>query len=313
MSFSSEIKEELSKLPSLANKENVKYEFLGYLATSNIQIEGKQVKKIKFTTENEYNINRFSKLLNNLLLNKYEIKIVGKTYSITANMPEIEEIGYKNIDSNMGKLEDKKQTSKKQNIILKNCIIEGKENLAKALTRGAFLGSGSMNNPQRTYHLEVDFFEYENAELFLEILKSYNIKFKYMAKAEEEHSIYTKNGEEISKFLAFIGATHAMLQFEETRVYRDIRNNVNRKVNCETANLNKTVNSALKQIEAIKQLQKRGELENLSEGLQEIANLRIMNPEASLKELGEMLKEPIGKSGVNHRLKAIEKIAKGEN
>ena len=100
-----------------------------------------------------------------------------------------------------------------------------------------------------------------------------------------------------------------MLQFEEIRVYREIRGNVNRKVNCETANLNKTVESALKQIQAIEFLRQKGELEKLSEGLQEIAQLRILHPEASLIELGNMLKEPLGKSGVNHRLKAIEKIA----
>ena len=99
------------------------------------------------------------------------------------------------------------------------------------------------------------------------------------------------------------------MHFEEIRVYREIRNNVNRKVNCETANLNKTVNSALKQIEAIKYLEEKGKLEQLTDGMQEIAKLRVAHPEASLAELGAMLKKPIGKSGVNHRLKTIEKIA----
>lgn len=106
-----------------------------------------------------------------------------------------------------------------------------------------------------------------------------------------------------------MAANNAVLKFEEIRVYRDIRNNVNRKVNCETANLNRTVNSAVKQIEAIKLLEKSGKLAELSEGIQEIAKLRIFHPEASLAELGAMLAKPIGKSGVNHRLKTIEKLA----
>ena len=122
------------------------------------------------------------------------------------------------------------------------------------------------------------------------------------------YSIYTKDGEEISKFLAFIGANNAVLKFEDIRVYRDVKNNVNRKVNCETANLNKTITAALKQIEIIKKLKKTGEYDKLPDNLKEIAEIRLKNPEASLQEIGQMLREPIGKSGVNHRLKAIEKL-----
>ena len=117
-----------------------------------------------------------------------------------------------------------------------------------------------------------------------------------------------KDGDEISKFLALINASHSVLKFEEIRVYRDIKNQVNRKVNCETANLNKTVNAALQQIENIQYLQSIGKLKELSEPLQEIAKIRLEHPEASLIELGNMLAKPIGKSGVNHRFQAIEKI-----
>ncbi len=304
MSFSSEVKEELSKLSNLANKEVVKYEFLGYLATNHVQIEQeKQGRKLKFATENEYNINRFSKLLNNLRLNKYEIQIVGKSYLITVKKPELDEIVYKKED---------KSSCLQENIILNKKMIKDKiekqENLQKAFVRGAFLGSGAISNPQKSYHLEIIFSQLEDANFVLEILQSYNIILKKITK-KQGYSIYAKDGEQISKFLAFVGANNSVLKFEEIRVYRDIRNNVNRKVNCETANLNKTINSALNQIEAIKNLQSTGELERLPEGLQEIAKLRLSNPEASLAELGSMLKKPIGKSGVNHRLKAIEKIA----
>lgn len=296
MSFSSDAKEELSRLSNLANKEVVKYEFLGYLTTNHVTIEqGKQGKKLKFSTENEYNINRFSKLLNNLQWSKYEIQIVGKTFSITTPTSEMEEITYEN-----------------EKVIINEELIQEKiknqENLQKAFVRGAFLGSGSVNNPKTSYHLEIVLTDTKNVDLILSILQRYDITFKQLVK-KQGYSIYTKDGEEISKFLAFVGANKSVLKFEEIRVYRDIRNNVNRKVNCETANLNKTVNSAIKQIEAIQLLQEKGKLEELSEALQEIASLRLSHPEASLIELGAMLESPIGKSGVNHRLKAIEQIA----
>ena len=124
------------------------------------------------------------------------------------------------------------------------------------------------------------------------------------------YSLYLKEGEEISKFLAFIGANLAVLKFEEIRVLRDMKNNINRRVNCETANLSKTINAAVKQIEAIKNIQRQGKFESLSDNLKEIAILRLENPDASLIELGQMLKEPIGKSGVNHRLKQLEELGK---
>lgn len=289
MSFASEVKEELNKLTNLANKEAVKYEFLGYLMTKHMTIEKN---KMKFSTENEYNINRFSKLLNNLQQTKYEIQIVGKTFSITTPIPELGEI-QENFILDLEKI-------RKQ--------VEKQEVLQKALIRGCFLGSGSISNPKQSYHLEVLFSQKTYADFIQELLQTYQIVVKQVIK-NQSNGIYAKDGEEISKFLAFIGANHSVLQFEEIRVYREIRGNVNRKVNCETANLNKTVESALKQIQAIEFLRQKGELEKLSEGLQEIAQLRISHPEASLIELGNMLKEPLGKSGVNHRLKAIEKIA----
>ncbi len=289
MSFAGEVKEELNKLTNLANKEAVKYEFLGYLMTNHMIIEKN---KMKFSTENEYNINRFSKLLNNLQQIKYEIQIVGKTFSITTPIPELEEI-QENFILDLEKI--RKQAEKQ-------------EVLQKALIRGCFLGSGSISNPKQSYHLEVLFSRKAYADFIQELLQTYQIVVKQVIKNQSD-GIYAKDGEEISKFLAFIGANHSVLQFEEIRVYREIRGNVNRKVNCETANLNKTVESALKQIQAIEYLKKKGKLEELSEGLQEIAQLRISHPEASLIELGNLLKMPIGKSGVNHRLKAIEKMA----
>ena len=118
-----------------------------------------------------------------------------------------------------------------------------------------------------------------------------------------------KDGEEISKLLAFIGASRSVLNFEEIRVVKETRNNINRIVNCETVNLNKTINASVEQINAINKLIEKDELKKLSKGLQEIAMARVQNPDASLVELGRQLEKPIGKSGVNHRLKRIVEIA----
>ncbi len=288
MSFSSEVKEEISKLGNLANKEIVKFELLGYLSSNNITIEKN---KIKFSTESEYNINRFSKLLNNLQYTKQNIEVIGKKFCISVNKLEIPEVIYNNT------------------ITFKNITeqINNQELLEKAFVRGSFLGGGSINNPKNTYHLEITFSSGENANIVLAILNKYEIQFKNIEK-KNGYALYTKDGDEISKFLALIGANSSVLKFEEVRVYRDIRNNVNRKVNCETANLNKTLNAALKQIENIKYLKQIGQFDKMPEQLQEIANLRLENPEASLVEIGQMLSKPIGKSGVNHRFYNIEQF-----
>lgn len=286
MSFSSEVKEELSKIANLANKDEVKAELLGYLLTSNISIENKT---IKYSTENQYNINRFGKLLSNLGYINYKIEIQGKIYTITSEKIDSNEIEYD------------------EDIFIKNIEwIYKKERLEKALVRGSFMGSGSINNPKNKYHLEILLKNSENINYILGVLEKYNIYFKIL---ENKNAIYTKDGEEISKFLALIGASYAVLKFEDIRVYRDMRNNVNRIVNCETANLNKIAMTAAKQIAAIKLIKQKKKFDSLSENLKEIANLREKNPEASLAELGQLLKSPIGKSGVNHRLKIIEKIA----
>ena len=123
-------------------------------------------------------------------------------------------------------------------------------------------------------------------------------------------SIYIKEGEEISKFLALIGANKAVMQFEDIRIQKEMRGKVNRLVNCETANLNKTINASVKQIGAIKKLQETGTFQKLDANLKEIASLRLENPDMPLIELGKLLKEPVGKSGVNYRLKKIVEIDK---
>jgi len=165
-----------------------------------------------------------------------------------------------------------------------------------------------MSDPTKKYHIEIILSSQNNAVYIKEILKRFGIAVKLL-KRKKAYSLYIKDGEEISKLLAFMGASKAVLEFEQIRVVRDMRNNINRIVNCETANLNKTIGASVRQIEEIKLIQKKGKFELLSENLQEIAKLRLENPDISLEQLGEMLKNPISKSGVNNRLKTISQIA----
>jgi len=292
MSFSSDIKEELSKINNLANKELVKAEFIGYLLSNNVCVMNN---KIKYSTENEYNINRFNKILNNLNID-YNIAMQGKVYAITFKKKEIEEVVY------IDKVVQIKEDSFKDMDIAKN------EQFFKSIVRGAFLGGGSLNNPENKYHLEILLGTEDNAIYIKDLLKQFNIQTKILER-KNSFSIYIKEAEEISKLLALLGANKAVLNFEEIRVVRDTRNNINRLVNCETANLNKTINAAVAQIEAIKMLKTKKKFDELQDNLKEIAELRLKNPEVSLVELGQMLDKPLGKSGVNHRIKKIMEIA----
>lgn len=281
MSFSIELKEELSKTENLSNKEAVKYELIGYLISGNITEEKN---KIKFNTENEYNINRFSRLLSNMGINNYDISIQGKVYTITVNKNEIQSI----------------EKTQEMNI-----------DQIKWLIKGIYLGAGSINNPEKKYHLEIGIAKKHDAEKVMEYLQTFSIKSNIIEK-NNQYAVYIKDGEEISKFLALMGANKSVLRFEEIRVQREMNNKINRIVNCETANLNKTINASIEQIEAIRKLKKSGDFEKLDEPLKEIAELRVQNPNLSLIELGKMLKNPVGKSGVNYRLKKIMEIANGK-
>lgn len=274
MSFSEEVKEELSKLNNLANKEEVKYEFLGYLASDNTTEENDY---IKYSTENDYNIDRFAKIVRNMGIEDFNINVNGKIFFIEIDKRELN-----------------KKIGKEKEILVQ----------LRSFMRGLFMGSGSINNPEKKYHLECKIKDEKEATDIVKMMKENGINLK-----QRENIIYIKEGEEISKFLAFIGAAKSVLKFEEIRVERHMNNKVNRLVNCETANLNKVLNASVKQVEAIRKLKQNGEFEKLDDNLKEIAELRLENPDMPLIELGKKLSNPIGKSGVNYRLKKIIKIA----
>ncbi|MEG1286834.1 DNA-binding protein WhiA [Clostridium sp.] len=182
------------------------------------------------------------------------------------------------------------------------------EELKRAYVRGAFIGGGSVSNPEKTYHLEFVTHSEEYAEDLCKLINSFELKSKVIQR-KNSHIIYIKEGEQISNLLSIVGAHTSLLELENIRIMKEMRNNVNRLVNCETANLSKTVNAAVRQVESIKLLQREIGLQRLPINLREIAELRLSYPDESLKELGEMLVPPVGKSGVNHRLRKLEKIA----
>ncbi len=180
----------------------------------------------------------------------------------------------------------------------------------RAYLRGAFLAGGSVNHPETSsYHLEVfSLYEEHNAAL-CELINTYGLKAKVLER-KKGFIIYIKEGEKITEFLNIIGAHQALLFFEDVRIMKDMRNSVNRLVNCETANLNKTVGAALRQVENIRFIEKEVGLQILPDKLREIAELRIKHQDVTLKELGEMVSSgKVSKSGVNHRLRKIDEFA----
>ena len=165
-----------------------------------------------------------------------------------------------------------------------------------------------MNNPDKTYHLEINLSNQENLKYLYELLSNMGVKCKKLEQ-EKKYSIYLKDGEDIFGFIALLGANSSVLKYEDIRVQREMRGKVNRIVNCQTANLNKTINASVEQIDAIRKLQQSNKFNKLDKNLKEIALLRLEYPDMTLSELGKLLKEPVGKSGVNYRLKKIIQIA----
>jgi DNA-binding protein WhiA len=187
-------------------------------------------------------------------------------------------------------------------IIHKNCC-------KRAYLRGAFLAGGSVNSPEgSSYHLEIPSMYEEQAQALCELANYFDLNARSIER-KKGYIFYLKEGEKIIEFLNLIGAHQALLHFEDVRIMKDLRNSVNRIVNCETANLNKTIGAAVRQIDNIRLLDREIGLANLPDKLREVAEVRMRYPDLNLKEVGDMLKESVSKSGVNHRLRKIDEMA----
>jgi DNA-binding protein WhiA len=309
MSFSSDIKDELSRhlsnnrhcrlaeLASIIELNGKLYfsesgEYTLKLTTENIAVARKYFTMIKKT----FNIITDISIKNNVYLKK------SRTYTISINNhKDARRVlqAAKFIDRN-GEV-SKKLLLQDKTLIMNSCC-------KRAFIRGAFLASGSISDPERFYHLELVTQSREKALMLQSVIQTFQIDAK-IVKRKNNYVVYIKESESIVNLLNIMEAHVALMNFENIRILKEMRNSVNRKVNCETANINKTVSAAIKQIEDINYIEDTVGLSYLSENLKEVALLRLANPDISLKELGTMLNPPIGKSGVNHRLRKICDIA----
>lgn len=308
MSFSSNVKNELAKIKTPENCcQKAELSALIKL-TGTIQITGSNRIGIRLITENAAIARRIFTLLKinygiqtQVLMSKN--RQLKKKYSYTLL------IGPENASNelliSLGILKGKNNIRINQRIS-KN-IIE-KECCKKAYLRGAFLGGGSISDPEKTYHLEIVTNDISYADDLTRLINSYGLNSKVVSR-KNSFVVYLKEGENIVDFLNIIGAHNALLKIENIRIFKEMRNNVNRLVNCETANLSKTVNAAMRQINNIQFIKENIGLNKLPRNLREMAEFRLLHQDLSLAELGEAMNPPVGKSGVNHRLRRLDQIA----
>ena len=179
----------------------------------------------------------------------------------------------------------------------------------RAFLRGAFLASGSVSDPDKGYHLEFVCEDESKADQIVRLCGDFEINARKTLRRDET-IVYVKEGEMIGELLSVMGAQNSYMDFENRRIYKDVSNTVNRRVNCETSNIRKTVTAASKQLDDIRFLEEHGFLDDLPDTLKEAAYGRLENPDATLAELGALMDPPVGKSGINHRLLRLSDIAR---
>ena len=309
MSFSSKVKEELSKecnsprhcciaetaaIISMCGKvifdekDHVRIE----IPTENVTVARKYFTLLKKT----YNINTDISIRHSSSLNK------NRSYVLSVNDDETARkiLMTCRLMKPFGVIEE--------DFSISDSLIIQRECCKRAFIRGAFLAAGSVSDPVKTYHFEIVCLSEAKAKQLQMIMETLNINARVI-KRRKYFVVYVKDSSQVVDLLNIMGAYNALMDMENVRIVKDMRNNVNRKVNCETANINKTVSAAVKQIEDIRFIQMSSAFDELPESLQEMAELRVRYPEATLAELGQLLDTPVGKSGVNHRLKKISLFA----
>ena len=308
MSFSAKVKGEICRYTDVSKEEALAELSAIMKGSGTIAFSGKGL-SFRITTENPSSARHIFTLLKEHF-NIHSKLMVKKSNSLKKNniyMVLIEEdMGVRDLLKRTGIFEEVEGVL---NIDYKInwSLVETDEN-KRAYVRGAFIGGGSITNPEKTYHLEFVTHSEEYAIDLCKLINSFGLNSKVIQR-KNSFIIYIKEGEQIVDLLNIVGAHTSLLELENIRIMKEMRNNVNRLVNCETANLSKTVNAAVRQVESIKLIQSSIGLQRLPKNLQEVAELRLSYPDESLKELGEMLNPPVGKSGINHRLRKIEKIA----
>ena len=283
MSFSSEVKGELAKHISPARHCQIAElaAIMNFCGQYGRDSEGNYT--IGFQTENEEVVRKGFTLLK-------------KTYNIR-NSVALSEQDMQGIMQKLGSLEEPVSR-----LIVKNACCR------RAFLRGAFLSVGSMSDPAKSYHLEFACLDERKAKQLQEMMSGFDIESKIILR-KKYYVVYLKEGSGIVDLLNVCEAPVSLMNMENLRILKEMRNSVNRRVNCETANIAKTVNAAARQVDDIEYLRVHYGFQNLPPALREMAEVRLENPDASLKELGEFFNPPIGKSGVNHRLRKLSELA----
>lgn len=308
MSFSGEVKQELAAV-EVRSRHCQLAELAAILSGSGkISMQGGQM-HVTLTTENVSVAKRYVSLL----------QLAG---DMTAEITQAHSVQQKNKVSYLADLSEEKAVRKlflllkiigkdgsiRENMTLTDGMLLQKDCCKRAFLRGAFLAAGSMSNPKKSYHFEIVCSEPCKARQLQELFGAFCLDAKVTARKNHE-IVYLKEGSQIVDALNIMGAHVALMDLENVRIIKEMRNDINRRVNCETANIHKTVNAAFRQQEAIRFLQKQKILQGLPQQLQEIAGLRLEYPEATIQELSGLCCPPVGKSGVNHRLRRLEEIA----
>lgn len=297
MTFSARTKAELCKAP-ISERGQALAEFCGMILFSNTVSN----REIRITTENRNVVNRASKLIRALYGVDFDRKIIPETQLKKFSFIMEEKVKLDAVFDSFGFDSDKPLFLR-----LNGALVEDDDSRA-AFLRGAFLTGGSVLDPESEYHLELVTSHHTLSREVIALLLELGLSARLVVR-KSNNILYFKESVSIEELLTRIGAPVATMEIMQVKLYKELRNTVNRKVNCETANLGKTANAAVVQLCAINKIAERHGLDALTPGLRQAAELRLENPEATLSELSELTGFDISKSGLNHRFRKIIKIA----
>lgn len=306
MSFSMEVKQELCEVIPQARHCRIAELSALMVQCGKIDVDKSGHLRIKLQTESGYVARKCSRLFRRLEYSGLSVRVRTAKGKRTSALYFIEIQGDEAVKKILELL--KLKAIGREGLLAADYVVVLHTCCKRAFLRGTFLASGSVSNPQKSYHFEISEQEKARVEQMLSLMHSFEVDAKSIVR-KNYHVIYVKDGSQVAELLNIMEAHIALMKFENVRIVKDLRNSVNRQVNCETANLSKTANAAQKQYEDIVLIRDSVGLHKLSENLKAVALLRLEYPEASLVELGEMLSPKLGKSGVNHRLKKISEYA----